>query len=170
MSSVLFRGISGSAWIADFDLVSTLDSSAVLLCFFLVALCWISSELPDPQRLGSNDRPTCESGWPWAVSPCVWLHTRAHILRGERPERPSDVQPLGFPGSFWGSTSSCWSESRSNRQTARRLLGCLSTTWNVNMDMARSTNLVHKTKAKTEGKGVAKRILPMNLLRVKTNF
>ena len=92
------------------------------------------------------------------------------ILRSERPEKPSDVQPLGFPGTFWGSTSSCWSESRSNRQTARRLLGCLSTAWNVNMDMAESTNLVHKTRAKTEGKGVAKRILPTNPVTGQNDF
>ena len=56
---------TGTARIADFGLMTMADLSAVLLSETAVSpggtLCWMSPELLDPPRFGSNGRPTRES-------------------------------------------------------------------------------------------------------------
>ena len=51
--------------VADFGLMTVTDLSTVFLSETVVSsggtLCWMSPELLDPQRFGSNGRPTCES-------------------------------------------------------------------------------------------------------------
>ena len=48
------------------------------------------------------------------------------ILRGERPERPSGAESLGFSDTLWWLVQLCWSESGSDRPTARQLSSYLS--------------------------------------------
>jgi len=50
----------------------------------------------------------------------------AAILRGKRPGKPVDAESLGFSDTLWGLVQLCWSESVSDRPTARQLLDCLS--------------------------------------------
>ena len=56
---------TGTARIADFGLMTMADLSAVLLSETAVSpggtLSWMSPELLDPLRFGSNGRPTRES-------------------------------------------------------------------------------------------------------------
>ena len=135
------------------------DLSTVLLSETVVSpggtLCWMSPELLDPSRFGSNGRPTLESDC-YALGMVVyevsWLSSSWHpsftrpqvltglrpfqhmfaympvsaILRGERPEKPSGAESLGFSDTLWGLVRSCWSESSSARPTARQLLSYLS--------------------------------------------
>jgi len=55
----------GSARVADFGLMAMVDLSTVLLSGPSVltggTFCWMSPELLDPTRFGSNGRPTRES-------------------------------------------------------------------------------------------------------------
>ena len=48
------------------------------------------------------------------------------ILRGERPEKPSQAESLGFSDTLWGLVQLCWSEMSSTRPTAQELLDHLS--------------------------------------------
>ena len=116
---------------------------------------WMSPELLDSPP-GSNGRPTRESdcyalgmviyevSWLCSSQVVLLIHPfqvltgllpfhNLHlytpvlaILRGERPEKPLDAEPLGLSDALWGLVRSCWSESSSTRPTARRLLDCLS--------------------------------------------
>jgi len=56
---------TGTARVGDFGLMTMTDQSTILLSESLVSsggtLCWMSPELLDPPRFGSNGRPTCES-------------------------------------------------------------------------------------------------------------
>lgn len=56
---------SGTARVADFGLMIMTDLSAILLSETAVSpggtLCWMSPELLDPPRFGSDGRPTRES-------------------------------------------------------------------------------------------------------------
>jgi len=56
---------SGTARVSDFGLMTMADLSEILLSESVVSsggtLCWMSPELLDPPRFGSNGRPTRES-------------------------------------------------------------------------------------------------------------
>ena len=47
-------------------------------------------------------------------------------MRGERPEKPLDAESLGLSNTLWWLVQSCWSESSSDRPTARQLFTYLS--------------------------------------------
>ena len=119
-------------------------------------LCWMSPELLDPQRFGSDGCPTRESDC-YALGMVIYEVSRAHllrwslvypsqvltglsrpfhhifppmslpavlsaVLRGERPRKPLDAEPLGFSDTLWELIQLCWSESISTRPPAQRLL------------------------------------------------
>jgi len=116
---------------------------------------WMSPELLDPPRFGSNGRPTRESDC-YALGMVVYEVSGLHltrwsiiyssqvltglrpfhylpaytpvsvVLRGERPEKPHEAESLGFSHTLWGLVQSCWSESSSTRPTAQELCDCLS--------------------------------------------
>jgi len=114
-------------------------------------LCWMSPELLDPPRFGSNGCLTRESdcyalgmviyevSWArplrWSlVYPSqvltglrpfhnIFAYTSVPaVLRGERPEKPLDAESLGISDTLWELMQLCWSESTSTRPTAQRLL------------------------------------------------
>ena len=119
-------------------------------------LYWMSPELFDLSRFGSNGRPTRESDRyalgmvvyevrPPPRSPKSSSLTRLQvltglrpfhrkfpltvvpaILKGERPTRPLDAEFLGFSDTLWELVELCWSESMSTRPTAQRLFDYLS--------------------------------------------
>lgn len=54
------------------------------------------------------------------------------VVRGERPEKPSQAESLGISDTLWELVRSCWSELSSTRPTAQELLDYLlfvSPTW-----------------------------------------
>ena len=118
-------------------------------------LCWMSPELLDPPRFGTNGRPTRESdcyALGMVIYEVCWLrplrlsiihpsqvltglrpfhHLCAYapvpaVLRGERPGKPLDAESLGFSHALWGLVQLCWSEPISNRPTAQLLFDHLS--------------------------------------------
>ena len=48
------------------------------------------------------------------------------VVRGERPEKPSQAESLGLSDALWELVLSCWNESSATRPTAQELLDCLS--------------------------------------------
>jgi hypothetical protein len=48
------------------------------------------------------------------------------VVRGVRPEKPSQAESVGFSDALWELVRSCWSELRPTRPTARELLDYLS--------------------------------------------
>ena len=56
---------NGTARVADFGLMIMADLSTILLSETVVSsggtVCWMSPELLDPPRFGSDGQPTCES-------------------------------------------------------------------------------------------------------------
>ena len=148
----------GTARIADFGLVTVVDLSTIFLSETDVSsggtFCWMSPELLDPLRFGSNGRSTRESDC-YALGMVIYEVSRLRslrwsliypsqvltglrpfhhlwaylpvpaILRGERPEKPLDAESLGFSYTLWELVQSCWSESSSTRPTARQLLDYL---------------------------------------------
>lgn len=115
-------------------------------------LSWMSPELLDPLRFGSDGRPTCQSdcyalgmviyevGWkfrlliyPFAYRFQVLTGLRPFhhiiactpvpaVMRGDRPRKPLDAGSLGLSDALWELVRLCWSESSSARPTARQLL------------------------------------------------
>jgi len=117
--------------------------------------CWMSPELLDSSRFGSNGHPTRESdcyalgmviyevSWlpssRWSLinssqvltglRPFYHLHAYTPVLaivRGERPGKPLDAGSLGFSNALWELVQSCWRELSSARPTTRLLLDYLS--------------------------------------------
>ena len=121
----------------------------------------MSPELLDTSRSGSKGRPTRESDC-YALRMVVYevgrlyssrwslidqsqvltglqpfYHLRSFssafaVVRGERPEKPRDAESLGFSNGLWELVQRCWSESNSDRPTARELhdyLSRASLTW-----------------------------------------
>ena len=116
---------------------------------------WMSPELLDPRSFCSKGRPTRESDC-YALGMTIYevrqlqssrrSPTNASqvltglqpfyrmpsptfipaVVRGERPEKPSQAESLGFSDTLWELVRSCWSESRSTRPSALELLDCLS--------------------------------------------
>ena len=123
--------------------------------------CWMSPELLDTSRPGSKGRPTRESDCyalgmviyevgrmylsRWSLidpsqvltglRPFYHLYSYSPVIavtRGERPEKPRDAESLGFSNGLWELVQWCWSESSSDRPTARELhdyLSRASLTW-----------------------------------------
>jgi len=118
-------------------------------------LCWMSPELLNSPAFGSSGCPTrgsdCyalgmviyevslvrSSRWPLIHPSKVLTGLRPFrhlpplaaalaVLRGERPEKPVDAEPLGFSDTLWEFVQLCWSESNSTRPTAQQLLDYLS--------------------------------------------
>ena len=151
----------GAARVADFGLMAMTDLSTALLSKTVAScggtFCWMSPELLEPSRFGSDGRPTRESDcyalgmvvyevsglrssrWTLLIHPSQVLtglrpfHRLCSyepvpaVLRGERPEKPFDAESLGFSRTLWELVQLCWSESSSVRPTARQLLDDLST-------------------------------------------
>jgi len=116
---------------------------------------WMSPELLDPPRFGSNGRPTRESDC-YALGMTIYEVSGAHftrqslvypsqvltgrrpfhnllaytpvptVLGGGRPERPREAESLGFSHTLWELVQWCWSASSSTRPTAQQLLDYLS--------------------------------------------
>jgi len=136
-------GNTGAARVAGFGLMTMADPSTALFSESVVSsagtFCWMSPELLDPSRFGSNGRPTRESDC-YALGMVIYevltgrrpfhhLHAFSPIiavLRGERPAKPLDAESLGFSDKLWELVQLCWSESSSDRPTAQRLLEYLS--------------------------------------------
>jgi len=139
--------------------MTMVDLSTVVLSKTIASsggtLCWMSPELLDPPRFGSNGCLTRESDryalgmviyevsqWArplWSlVYPSqvltglrpfhnIFAYTSVPaVLRGERPEKPLDAESLGISDTLWELMQLCWSESTSTRPTAQRLLGYFS--------------------------------------------
>ena len=51
------------------------------------------------------------------------LMTLAHILKGERPEKPDFDTTLGYTEELWEMTTSCWKEDPGDRPTVDCVLG-----------------------------------------------
>jgi serine/threonine protein kinase len=115
---------------------------------------WMSPELLDPIRFGSDGLPSRQSNC-FALGmliyevnrfPLFWslslthlqvlsglppfdhlrpLATMRAILRGERPDKPLNASDLGFTDTLWELLQSCWSQPASARPTARRVYDCL---------------------------------------------
>jgi len=148
-----------TARVADFGLMAMTDLSAVFFSETDISsggtFCWMSPELLDSSRFGSNGRPTHESdcyalgmviyevSWssssrpPLINSPQVltglrpFYHLHAYlpvlaVVRGERPGKPLGAESLGFSDALWELLQSCWSDSSSARPTTQRLLDSLS--------------------------------------------
>ena len=144
----------GAARAADFGLMTMADLSTTLLSESVISsggtFCWMSPELLDPLRFGSNGRPTresdcyalgmvmsevgllCSSRWTLIhqsqVLTDLWPfhHLCTHapvpaVLRDERPGNPLDAEALGFTCALWGLVRLCWNESNLARPTARQL-------------------------------------------------
>ena len=150
---------AGTARVADFGFMTMVSQSTFLSSESVSSggtLYWMSPELFDPPRFGSNGRPTRESDR-YALGMVVYevrlpprslkspSFTRSKvltglrpfhrkfpltivpaILKGERPERPLDAESLGFSDALWELVELCWSESMSTRPTAQRLFDHLS--------------------------------------------
>ncbi|KAF9651759.1 kinase-like protein [Thelephora ganbajun] len=134
---------AGTARIGDFGLMAMAGLSTIFLSettdSFGGTVYWMSPELLDPQRFGSNGRPTCESDC-YALGMVIYEvltglrpfhHLNAYppvfaVLRGERPGKPLDAESLGFSDTLWELVQSYWSESSSARPTPQRLLDYLS--------------------------------------------
>jgi len=134
------------------------DLSTVLLSNTTSPSCgttrWMSPELLDTERFGSDGLPSRESdcyalgmtiyevsGFSRSGSPSLifsqvlggllpFHHLRSPvvacaILRGARPGKPENALSLGFTDTLWGLLESCWNESAMVRPTARRLLDYL---------------------------------------------
>ncbi|KAF9651394.1 kinase-like protein [Thelephora ganbajun] len=140
---------TGTARVADFGFMTMVDLSTIVLSNTVVSsggtLGWMSPELLDPPRFGSNGCPTCESDC-YALGMVIYevltgLRPFHHIfactpvpavLRGERPMKPLDAEALGFTDTLWELVQLCWIESSSARPTVQQLLGYLSSasrTW-----------------------------------------
>ena len=135
------------------------DLSTILFSNTTASLCgtirWMSPELLEPTRFGSDGRPSRESDC-YALGITIYevssyisrsgAHPLTHsqvlggilpfhhlwppivvcaILKGGRPGMPLDGSSFGFTDTLWGLLQSCWSESASARPTARRLLDYL---------------------------------------------
>jgi len=134
------------------------DLSTVLLSNTTDPSCgttrWMSPELLDADRFGSDGLPSRESDC-YALGMTVYEVSAfarsgalsltylqvlsgllpfdrlrspvvaCAILRGERPGQPLNASSLGFTCTLWGLLRSCWSESASARPTARQLLDYL---------------------------------------------
>ncbi|KAF9781221.1 kinase-like domain-containing protein [Thelephora terrestris] len=50
-----------------------------------------------------------------------------HVMKGERPAKPSDAEQVGFGGGTWELVEECWKEEPTERPTAERVLTHLST-------------------------------------------
>jgi len=95
------------------------------------------------RNAGLRGEPLHSSRWSLIYPPQVltglrpfhhlWTYLPVHaVLKGERPEKPLDAESLGFSPMLWELIQSCWSESSSDRPTARQLLDHLtpaSTSW-----------------------------------------
>ena len=145
---------TGTARVGDFGLVTMTDLSSFLSETTVTSggtFCWMSPELLDPRRFGSNGRPTrasdCyalgmliyEVSWLYSkgrphiypsqvltgLRPFHHLHAYAPIaavLEGERPEKPREAESLGFSCRLWELVQSCWDESGPARPTAQQLV------------------------------------------------
>jgi len=147
----------GTTRVADFGLVTMVGLSTIFLSETDSSggrFCWMSPELLDPLRFGSNGRSTRESdgcALGMVIYEVSWLHLRqwslthpsqvltglrpfyrlgaylpvSAVLRGERPEKPLETESLGLSYVLWELVQSRWSESSSARPTARQLLDSL---------------------------------------------
>ena len=117
--------------------------------------CWMSPELLDPKRFGSNGRPTRASdcyAFGMVIYEVSGLYSKGRclihmsqvltglrpfhhllafapipaVLEGERPEKPREAESLGFSCQLWELVQSCWSESGQARPTAQQLFDHLS--------------------------------------------
>jgi serine/threonine protein kinase len=151
---------TGTARVADFGLMTMTDLSTIVLSKTTDSsggtLNWMSPELLDPQRFGSDGRLTRESDC-YALGMVIYEVSRLHrcsrwsfahpsqvltglrpfhhviaftpvlaIMEGDRPRKPLYPESLGFSDALWELTQSCWSESASTRPTARQLFDYLS--------------------------------------------
>jgi len=133
----------GIARITDFGLMTMSDLSTILLSETIASpggtIRWMSPELLDPVRFGSNSHLSRESDC-YALGMVIYeiltglppfYHMLAYspvvaVLSGERPEKPLNAESLGFSDVLWRLLQSCWSESRLMRPTAQQLFDYLS--------------------------------------------
>ena len=114
----------GTARVSDFGLMTMADLSMIILSESAVSscgtLCWMSPELLDPPRFGSNGRPTRESD-------CYALGMVIYEVSSIRSSRTSLIHPA--TGSYWPSavpsrirlhTRARCAERRASRETSRR--------------------------------------------------
>ena len=134
----------GTARLGDFGLMVLTDLSTVLLSNTTDpsggTIRWMSPELLDSDRFGSDGLPSRESDC-YALGMTIYEvsgfhssgacrftlfqvlsglspfhHLRSHpavacaILGGERPREPLDASSLGFTDMLWGFLQSCWSD------------------------------------------------------------
>jgi len=134
---------TGTARVSDFGLMAMVDLSVILFSESVVSsggtFRWMSPELLDPSSFGSHGRLTRESDR-YALGMVIYevltglrpFHRLSAyapvsaVLKGVRPDEPSDAKSLGLSTTIWGLVKSCWSESSSTRPTAQQLLSCLS--------------------------------------------
>ncbi|KAF9778166.1 kinase-like domain-containing protein [Thelephora terrestris] len=140
---------AGTACVADFGLMTMTDASAAILSGTAVSpggtYGWMSPELLDPSRFGSDGRPTRESDC-YALGMVIYevltglrpFHYLIAptpvpaVMRGERPIKPISANSLGLTETIWELVELCWSESSLTRPTAQQLLDCISSaslTW-----------------------------------------
>lgn len=128
---------SGNARLADFGLITISDSSSFEQGG---SLRWMSPELLDPESFGLKDSRGTKSSDCYALGMVVYEVLSGHkpfyrcavclvvvhrVLRGERPERPQEIEGEWFTGGIWGILEHCWKREPSDRPSINSVLQCL---------------------------------------------
>jgi len=112
---------SGVACVADFGLMIMADLSTILLSETVVSsggtVCWMSPELLDPPRFGSDGRPTRESD-------CYALGMLTYEVSSSPPSRTALIHLAtgsdwiqAVPSSICLYTRACCTERRASEET-----------------------------------------------------